>query len=402
MAGRVSALMVGGGEGFLPDYHERGELVTLKHEEGMNMKKVSLIIGLVFAIVFLFSLNFSQAASETVRITCWEGYADATIVKEFKDLIKKKHKIDVEVKTYYPTDQDEFYKAAKEGTADLISPPADLAKTPRFYCFNEGKYLLSELDMNNIPNAKNMLPFFAADKSLIYKDKRYGLPYNCGPYGLDYNTEVVKEAPKSWNIFWDPKYKGKYTINNNFHKCNIWITALALGYKYDQIFDIDKLDRKKVQEKLNILAQNAKSLWDGSANPDEFPKLALATDWGFAAAQANKKGGKWLIAAPKEGGTAWIDYWCVTQAAKGQKKKLCEEWINLQLSPKAQAAVVKNQGVSPVVNNVGNLVTPTEKTLFHVGDNDYFKTVAIWQVMSEKTEKAFGEMWEAAKKLRKK
>ncbi len=71
------------------------------------------------------------------------------------------------------------------------------------------------------------------------------------------------------------------------------------------------------------------------------------------------------------------------------KKKLCEEWINLQLSPKAQAAVVKNQGVSPVVNNVGNLVTPTEKTLFHVGDNDYFKTVAIWQVMSEKTEKAF-------------
>jgi len=32
-----------------------------------------------------------------------------------------------------------------------------------------------------------------------------------------------------------------------------------------------------------------------------------------------------------------------------------------------------------------------------VSDNDYFKTVAIWQVMSEKTEKAFGEMWEAAK-----
>jgi hypothetical protein len=25
--------------------------------------------------------------------------------------------------------------------------------------------------------------------------------------------------------------------------------------------------------------------------------------------------------------------------------------------------------------------------------------VAIWQVMSEKTEKAFGEMWEEAKKL---
>ncbi len=81
---------------------------------------------------------------------------------------------------------------------------------------------------------------------------------------------------------------------------------------------------------------------------------------------------------------------------------LCEEWINLQLSPKFQAKVVKSQGVSPVVNNVGNLVTAEEKSVFHVGDNEYFNSVAIWRVMSEKTEKAFGEMWEEAKKLRKK
>lgn len=63
---------------------------------------------------------------------------------------------------------------------------------------------------------------------------------------------------------------------------------------------------------------------------------------------------------------------------------------------------VKQQGVSPVVNNVGDLVTPEEKVLFNVGNNNYFKTVAIWQVMSEKTEKAFGELWEDAKKLREK
>jgi len=366
------------------------------------MKKLLLVTLCGVVTIVLFCAGTTPAAQETIRITCWEGYADAEFVKEYKNLVKKKYGMDVEVTASYPTNQDEFYKAALDGTADLISPPADLAKTPRFNCFLEGKYLLAELDLGTIPNAKNMLPFFSADKSLTHRDKRYGLPYNCGPYGLDYNTEVVKEAPNSWNIFWDQPYKNKYTVNNNFPKCNIWITALALGYRYDQIFDIDKLDRKKIQQKLNALAQNAFSLWDGSANPEEFPKLALATDWGFAAAQANKKGGKWLIAAPKEGGTAWIDYWCITAAAKGMKKKLCEEWINLQLSPKAQASVVKNQGVSPVVNNVGSLVTPTEKTLFHVGDNDYFKTVAIWQVMSEKTEKAFGEMWEEAKKLRKK
>jgi spermidine/putrescine transport system substrate-binding protein len=338
-------------------------------------------------------------AKEVIRITCWAGYAEP-FAEDFKALVKEKFKTDVELQIYNPTDQDEFYMAAKNGTADLISPPADLAKTPRFYMFNEGSLYLAELDLKNVPNFENMLAFFKADESVMHNGKRYGLPYNCGPYGLAYNTDVVKDAVDSWNVLWDERYAGKYTINNNFPKCNLWVTALSLGYSYDQIFDINQLDREKVQQKLDLLAKNAKSLWDGSANPDEFPELALATDWGFAAAAANKKGGRWLIASPKEGGTAWIDLWCITRAATGMKKRLCEEWINFQLSPKVQAEVVRSQGVSPVVNNAAPLLTAEEVKMFHVGDNDYFKTVAIWRVMSEETEKAFGEMWEAAKKHR--
>ncbi len=57
-------------------------------------------------------------------------------------------------------------------------------------------------------------------------------------------------------------------------------------------------------------------------------------------------------------------------------------------------------GVSPVVNNVSSMVTNAEKDMFHVGDNDYFNTVAIWQVMSEKTEAAFEEMWKTARAVK--
>jgi spermidine/putrescine-binding protein len=362
--------------------------------------RVSTSLAAIVAVTAMFWPGLSSAARETIRITCWEGYADASMVKEFKELVKKKYKIDVQVKAAYATGQEDFYKAAKDGTADLISPPADMAKTKRFDFFKTGNVLLAPVDMGNIPNAGRILPFFRADKSLTHGEKRYGLPYNCGPYGLAYNTDTVKAAPASWNIFWDKRYAGKYTINNNFHKVNIWITALALGYKYEDLFDVDRLDRKKIQPRLNQLVKGAKNLWDGEANADEFPQLSLATTWGFAVAKANRNGGHWKLASPKEGGTAWIDFWCITRAAQGLKKKLCEEWINMQLSPRFQAAVVKQQGVSPVVDNVGDLITQEEKALFHVGNNEYFKTVAIWQVMSEKTEKAFGEMWEEAKKQR--
>lgn len=359
-----------------------------------------LSVGIFIVVAVCWNKASWASHKEIIRITCWEGYSDKAFIDDFKAMVKKKYNIDVEVKPSYATGQEDFYNAAKNGAADLISPPADLAKTPRFDLLKKNNTYLAPLDMKNIPNARHMLPFFKADKSLLAGKKRYGLPYNCGPYGLAYNTDVVKAAPESWNIFWDPQYAGKYTLNNNFHKVNIWVTALALGYKYEDLFDIDRLDRNRIQPKLNELVKGAKSLWDGEANPDEFPQLSLATTWGFAVVKANLKGGNWKLATPKEGGSAWIDYWCITHAAKGMKKKLCEEWINLHLSPKYQAAVVKQQGVSPVIDNVGDLVTAQEKALFNVGNDDYFKTVAIWQVMSEKTEKAFAEMWETAKKLR--
>lgn len=365
------------------------------------MKRASLLCIGIFILVALCGVRVSQASpQETIRITCWEGYADKAFIDDFKAMVKKKYNIDVEVKPSYATGQEDFYNAAKNGTADLISPPADMAKAAKYDCFKKGKLFLAPVNMKNIPNSSHMLPFFKADNSLKARGKRYGLPYNCGPYGLAYNTDVVKETPASWNIFWEPQYAGKYTINNNFHKVNIWITALALGYKYDDLFNIDRLDRTRIQPKLNELVKGAKSLWDGEANADEFPQLSLATTWGFAVVKANQKGGNWKLARAKEGGSAWIDYWCITHAAKGMKKKLCEEWINLHLSPKYQAAVVKQQGVSPVIDDLGDLVTAEEKTLFNVGNNNYFKTVAIWQVMSEKTEKAFAEMWETAKKQR--
>lgn len=341
----------------------------------------------------------AQPSGEVLRINCWAGYA-APYADAFKALVKEKYNVDLTLEITNPTDQDEFYLAAKNGTADLISPPYELPKKPQFYGFNAANPLFQPVDAANIPNLQKILPVFLEDTTPIHAGKRYGVPYNCGPYGLAYNADVVKTAPTSWNELWKPQYKNKYTANNNFPMVNVWITALSQGYTYDEIFDINKMDRAKLQAQLNVLGQNAKSLWDGAANPDEFPQLSLATTWGFAAQQANNNGGNWLIAAPKEGGTAWVDAWYVTSAAEGLTKRLAEEWINFMLDPERQADVVTEQGVTPAVAELGDLLNAKQKAMFHVGDNEYFKSVALWRVMSPETEKAFNEMWETATKGR--
>ncbi len=335
----------------------------------------------------------------TLSITCWGGYAQP-YAQDFKAMVKDKYNLNLDIKIYNPTDQKEFYQAAKKGTADLISPPIELPKIPRFYCYDFNDRYLQPVVIKHIPNFQKMLPVFRNNTTPAFNGKRFGIPYNCGPYGLAYNADKVSQEPQSWDVFWEDEYQNKYTVNNNFPKCNVWITALSLGYPQNKIFDIDNLDKNKIQNRLNILAKNAKSLWNGAANPDEFPELSLATTWGFAVAKANQAGGNWKIASPKEGGTAWIDAWYITKAAKGIQKRLAEEWINYMLDEKQQADVVKGQGVSPVVAQVGDYLSPKQKKLFHVGNNEYFEQLAIWQVMDEETEKAFQQMWENAKKQR--
>ena len=73
------------------------------------MKRVFLLsIGIFIAVAFL-GTNASRAArQETIRITCWEGYADKAVIADFKKMVKEKYKIDVEVKPTYAVGQEDF------------------------------------------------------------------------------------------------------------------------------------------------------------------------------------------------------------------------------------------------------------------------------------------------------
>ena len=90
-----------------------------------------LCFSILMAFTVIAGTGTAMAAKETINIMCWEGYADKAFIDDFKRVVKKKYKIDVEVKPSYATGQEDFYNAAKNGTADIISPPADMPKTPR-------------------------------------------------------------------------------------------------------------------------------------------------------------------------------------------------------------------------------------------------------------------------------
>ena len=102
------------------------------------MRKILLMATLLVSAALVAAPAFAMSkapeeapaasSAEVLRINCWGGYA-APYVEAFQALVKEKFNVDVEVEITNPTDQDEFFLAVKNGTADLISSTATMPPT---------------------------------------------------------------------------------------------------------------------------------------------------------------------------------------------------------------------------------------------------------------------------------
>ncbi len=379
------------------------------------MNPVKRIASVIMAVLF-FSIamkaEITGAEEITLRLHCWSGYSKP-YVESFRKWIKGKYGVNIRMEITNVSDPIEFWHLSRSKQVDLISPAHNILRCSDWPFID--KQVAVPVDLGNIPNYQYLLPVLRRNEFVTVKGEVYGVPYTMGTYGLAYNTQKA-EAPETWKVLWNESSKHSYTISKDYSDCNIYITALALGATYENLYDIEQmasvmglpylglsqLQSSPFQKKLNALAANAYSLWQGTANPDEFDRLSYAATWGYAVQQANKKGLKWKMADPVEGTTMWVDHWVVTYAVKDDpfKKRLCEEWIDYCLGKDLQIGVIRNWGVSPVVTNINESLTQDEIDTFHVGDNEYWKSLSLWKNQSGRTKSIYNMLWGNAVKAR--
>ncbi|MBF0100383.1 MAG: extracellular solute-binding protein [Desulfobacterales bacterium] len=361
------------------------------------MKKTNKQGLLLIFIIQFFIL--SSISAEELRILCWEGYAAPEYTQEFEKLIKEKYKIDLKVSVKNVSDPQEFFDGIRTKKVDIISPAQNIPKSSRWRFIETN--LVLPINLDNLPNYKDIIPALQKAEYISKDGNVYGVPYIYGPYGLAYNTNIVKEEPKSWNIFWDPQYAGKYSLSSDYHEANIYITALAMGLKKDEIFSYNKLNTPDFKNKLNILGKNVKSFWIGVDKADDLQGLAIATAWGFAFPELKKRGEVWKMAQPQEGATGWVDNFMIGYSLKDntQMKRIAEEWLNFAISPEIQLKAARNLSCFPVNLTVKDKVSAEEAKELHLDNPNYFKdNLILWEVLGERDQNGFKNMWENAKK----
>jgi len=344
--------------------------------------------------------NPSQLSSGVLRILVWEGHAPSAHVSQFVKHIEDKFDYRVKLEITYMKGTDEFYNLVRGGSVDIVMLTHDLLKDERFN-FIAHKLLLP-LDLMNIPNFKHVTPSLQKAEYLSSKGQVYASPESQGPYALAYNPSLLEKAPNSWDVLWEPRFKGKYVIGANEYIYNAHITALALGYPRESLSSFDALNNPAFRKKFRELAENAHSFWIGVDKADDLSGHTLAAVWGDSFSALKKRGELWAMAVPVEGIPFWIDNCAITSALaeKPILKKIAEEYINSLLATDYQVGnILRVVGTIPTVTNIEHLLTPEEKKRIHIETPAFYdENQILLPTYSQRDRNGIKLLWEEATK----
>jgi spermidine/putrescine-binding protein len=243
----------------------------------------------------------SAEPSATLHYFTWSDYVDEPLIEAFE----RKAGVKVVVDTF--GSNEELLAKLQSGASGYdVAVPSDFMVS---IMIKQG--LLAELDLPKIPN--NRLVLDRLQKLPFDPENRYSIPYLWGTVGIGYNSEVIANPPDSWDVLWNPRYKGRISMLNDQRE--VFGAALrSIGQSINT-----KDPAIIVEAKAKLIAQKPLVKTYSSETYHQllaFGDVVLAHGWGGAVARAMAERPSIKYVIPKEGGTIWADCLVVLKASR--------------------------------------------------------------------------------------
>lgn len=274
---------------------------------------------IVLALILTMMVTVLAGCGEkkpSINVYNWGDYIDESVLEDFE----KEYGIKVNYSTF-ATNEDLYVKLKQGGESfDVIFPSDYMIER----MIREG--MLAKIDMNNIPNIKNIDEDFM---NLDYDpNNEYSVPYMWGTVGIVYNKTMVDDVVDSWDILWNEKYKDQIIMLNS-QRDTIAVALLKLGYSLNSR-NIDELEEAKAE-----LLKQRPLVWayQGDEVKDTMVggEAALAVVWSGDAVAMMRENPDLDYAIPKEGTNLWFDSMVIPANAKN--KEGAELFINFLCRP---------------------------------------------------------------------
>src|SRR5689334_11625013 len=364
------------------------------------MRKL-LVLILAFGAVMLLGVHatVAQGTMKTevgdgegaLDIVAWVGYVERGDNDKNYDWVTGFEKdTGCKVNVKVAATSDEMVSLMNEGVFDLVTASGD-ASLRLVYGDR-----VQPINLDLIPSWKNVderlqnAPWHTVDKDGNGTPEHYGVPYQWGPNVLMYNTDVFKEAPKSWDVVFEEQNLPDGKSNKGRVQAfdgPIYIADAALylmKHKPDLgIKDPYELTEDQYKAALELLRAQRKLVgryWhDAMIQIDDFKNegVAASSSWPF---QVNLLAAdKQPIAStiPEEGATGWAD--TTMMHADAANPNCAYMWLEHSINTKLQGDLAAWFGSVPAVPAAckGNALLTDEGC--KVNGADDFDKIHFWR-----------------------
>jgi spermidine/putrescine transport system substrate-binding protein len=193
-----------------------------------------------------------------------------------------------------------------------------------------------QLDSEQIPNAKNLLP--ELQNVDFDPGRRYSLPWQGGFGIIAWNKEKVPAGLKSVSDLWRPELKGRVEVLSEMRD-TIGLIMLEQGVDISGSFTSDQFNKALDVVQTQIDSGQIRQVKGNSYKEDLISGDALAViGWSGDIFQINAENGdKWGMTLPEAGGTLWTDNLLVPVGSP--HKKNAEKLFDYYYDPKVAATV---------------------------------------------------------------
>jgi putative spermidine/putrescine transport system substrate-binding protein/spermidine/putrescine transport system substrate-binding protein len=351
--------------------------------------KIKRFGALLCSLLAVLGLNSCAKKTSNLNLLVWEGYADPSFIRGFEEQCKCK------VSASYMGSSDELVAKLRGGSAsnyDVISPSSDVATMLAV------TGLTTPLDLSKIPSYSQLSPKLTSLPLVHVSDKVYGVPFMWGPNPVIYDTTAFPQPPDTWNVLWDPKYRGKISVWDDLS--TVYMAAQILGYdKPDpgQLYNMSDEQLGEVKKKLLELKPNVRKMWStGGELTNLFlnHEVIAAMGWPLNTAELKKRNYPVGETIPKENTTGWIDHLMITSAS--ENKDVAYQFLEYMVQARTQKQVTDVTRYTPANPQAGRFMTAEQRQILHMDDVDnYQRRIYFWQDVPRRAK--YNEIWNEVK-----
>ncbi|MHA6643846.1 ABC transporter substrate-binding protein [Mesorhizobium sp. A623] len=290
-----------------------------------------------------------------VSIVAWPGYVERGESDKAYDWVtdfEKKTGCMVTVKT--AATSDEMVALMNEGGFDLVTASGDSSLR-----MVAGKRV-QPINTDLIPSWKTVDERLQNAPWFTVNDVHYGVPYQWGPNVLMYNTNVFKEAPKSWNVVFEPMdfpdgkpNKGRVqAYDGAIHIADAANYLMAhkpeLGIK--DPYELNEDQYKAALDLLRVQRTLVGRYWhDAMIQVDDFKNegVVASGSWPFQVNLLASEKQPVASTIPEEGATGWAD--TTMMHVDAAHPNCAYMWMEHSLSSKLQGDLAAWFGSNPAV-----------------------------------------------------